>query len=332
MTQSYTLLQSFNTYLLDIDLIVENLWSEDEIQEMGYGKKNILPLPDEKIAQLDEVLVLLLTVNKNEDNAALCYLEPLTDHTKIYRYLQRYDDSLQTQHAIYLIGKYGACTTAIRKIKPGSEFSGAITVPSLAFRCFKNLKVIIGVGVACGVEQHVKMLDVLVADKVSNYDQAKLQEGGYLNRGFIIPASDLLIDLFAQTVKWPDEYIKERLDKYNIPKPKIKQGLILSGPYLINNRKKKKEIIQNFAPEAIGIEMEAAYLFKATVNIPIHMTIVKAVCDFGDGNKTDHFQPTAALLAANCVKIYLSDPNVPKMLCKNPGMYISIVKLIVCKI
>ena len=307
--------------ILLLILIVEHLWSEDELYEMSYGKKIIKPFPSEQLALLDEVILLLLTVNSNEDNAAVCYLEPLTGHTEIYRYMQRHDVNVNTHHAIYLIGKYGACTAAIRKIKPGSEFSGATTVPSLAFQCFHNLSMIIGVGVACGVEKRADILDVLVADKVSNYDQAKLQEGGYLSRGLIMPASDVLTDLFRQTIPWPDDNIKKRLDKHNIPKPKIKQGVILSGPYLINDKSKKKEIIDNFAPEAIGIEMEAAYLFKAAVNIQIQMTIVKAVCDFGDGNKNDHFQPTAALLAANCVKNYLSDPNVPNMLCKNPGKY-----------
>ena len=304
--------------------LVDHLWSEDELHDMGYGSKTISPLTDEKLQLLDQIILLLLTVNKNEDNAAFCYLEPLPGHTDIYKYMQRIDDGIQTQHAIYFIGKYGACPAAVRQIKPGAEIGGAITAPNLAFRCFKKLNAIIGMGVACGVEKKVKICDVLVADKVNNYDQARLQEGGTLNRGYAVPTSGLLSSIFRQRdIKWPDDDVKNRVDKGGVPKPKIKQGVILSGPYLIDNKNIKKDLIQNFAAEAIGIEMEAAYLFKATRGVPVHITIVKAVCDFGDGKKNKHFQPTAALLAANCVKKYFDDPQVVKMLYRTPGMYVA---------
>ena len=284
---------------------------------MGYRRKTISVLPNDQLVK--EVVLLVLTVNKHEVNAVLCYLEPLTGHTDIYEYMQRVDDGPQSQHAIYLIGKYGTIPTAVRQIKPGGEINGAINAPYLAFRCFKNLNAIIGVGVACGVEKRTKIFDVLVADKICNYDQARFQAGGILNRGFAIPVSQLLSAIFGQIINWPDDEIKERLDRCNVPQPKIKQGVILSGSYLINDSNTKNELIQNFAPEAIGIEMEAAYLFRAAANLPIqHLTIVKAVGDFGDGHKTKHFQPTAALLAANCLKKYFDNQQVLYMLQREP--------------
>ena len=282
---------------------------------MGYGKKTISSLPDTQLNVLDQVILLLLTVNDNEDNAALCYLEPLTGYDKIFKHWQKEVAGEQSQHAVYLIGKYGACPAAVRQIKPGAEIGGVTTAPNLAFRCFKNLNAIIGMGVACGIEKKVNFCDVLVADKVNNYDQARLEEGGPLNRGCALSTSDLLSSMFRQKSMWPDGEIKERLDKCKLY-PKIKQGIILSGPYLIDDKKIKKELIQNFASEAIGIEMEAAYLFKAAQQVRTHMTIVKAVCDFGDGKKNKVFQPTAALLAANCVKRYLDDEGAVKMLRK----------------
>ena len=300
--------------------LVNRLWSKDELLNMTYRKKKGTPLPNERL--LDQVLLLLLTVNKNENNAALCYLEPLTGHTEIYKYMDRVDTGIQTQHAIYLIGKYGACPAAVRKITPGSGIGGATTAPNLAFSCFKNLNAIIGMGVACGVEEKVEICDVLVANKVNNYDEARLQEGGILNRGLALPTSDLLLQIFGQSVNWPGDDIKKRLEECGLSKPTIKQGIILSGPYLIDNKVIKKKLIQNFASQAIGIEMEAAYLFKAAQGVAIHMTIVKAVCDFGDGKKDKLFQPTAALLAANCVKTYFNDQQVVKMLYRNPGTYI----------
>ena len=295
------------------NILVDELWKEDDLLAMGYGKKVISNLPEAQINILDDVLLLLLTVNKNEDNAALCYLEPLPGHTDIYRYWQKDVAGEQRQFATYLIGSYGKCPAAVRKIKPGAEIGGATTAPTLAFKCFKKLSAIIGMGVACGVEKKTNFFDVLIAEKVNNYDQARLEKGGPLSRGFALPTSDLLYQIFGQQIMWPAGEIKERLDKCNV-KPRIKQGIILSGPYLIDDKKTKKELIQNFASEAIGIEMEAAYLFRAAQQVRTHMTIVKAVCDFGDGEKHKLFQPTAALLAANCVKTYFDNDATVKML------------------
>ena len=299
--------------------LVDKLWNEDELHEMGYGKKTISSLPEaQKSSILDRVLLLLLTVNENEDRAALCYLEPLPGHKDIYKYWQREYAGDNPRFAFYLIGKYGECTTAVRQINPGAAAGGANTAPDMGFRCFKNLNAIIGIGVACGVEKKTKICDVLVAEHVNNYDQARLQQEGALNRGSAIPVSQLLCDIFKQKLNWPDDSIRERLDACNVPLPKIRRGIILSGPYLIDDKSIKKELIQKFASEAIGIEMEAGYLFRGAGQGPAHITIVKAVCDFGDGKKNKIFQPTAALMAANCLRRYL-DPEAVKMLRKKSG-------------
>ena len=297
---------------------MDSLWSTDELNDMGYAKKTISTLPYDQL--LDQVLLLLLTANENEDKAALCYLEPLPGHTKIYEHMQQTNFGPKTLHAIYHIGKYGACPAAVRRISQGNKPGGANIAPYLAFSCFKNLNAIIGLGVACGVEEKVNICDVLVADKVNNYDQARFGEEGIVNRGLALPTSELLSSIFGQSIKWPSDDIINRLEDSGLSKPRIKAGTILSGPYLIDNSEVKKALIQNFAAEAIGLEMEAGYLSKAVQGTPVHMTIVKAVCDFGDGKKNKHFQPTAALLAADCVKHYLDDQKVVRMLQRGPGM------------
>ena len=50
------------------------------------------------------------------------------------------------------------------------------------------------------------------------------------------------------------------------------------------------------------------------------MTIVKAVCDFGDGEKDKHFQPTTTLSAADWVKHHLDDQEILRLLHSYPGM------------
>jgi len=142
-----------------IPILDEQLWKTKDVEKMI--KETIGSMPkDDKIKKelLAGVLVLLVTVNDNENLAALAYLKPPKGHQKLYKYTDIKDyGHHQNETAVYFIGTYGACPTAIRKIKPGANLQGgASTVPRMAYNCFRNLHAIIGVGVACGVEKKKK--------------------------------------------------------------------------------------------------------------------------------------------------------------------------------
>ena len=299
--------------------LVENLWSHDDLEKIFRNTKEEVSLPkniEDKLLQ--KVVILLMAVNKSENYAARIYLKPLTGHENVYKYSQRKDYGEQGREiAIYYIGNYGACPAAVRDILPGSEVQGgASSVPAMAYDCFPNLGAIIGVGVACGVEDKVNMCDILVSTKVINYDKGRAEPGGFLSRAESISASPYLRKLFSELSRWPNDYFEKRLLTNNLIS-KVKHGVILSGPYVIDDPVMKQRFIKDFAPEAIGIEMEGAYLFAATQRRPTDVIIVKAVCDFGDGKKSKIYQPTAALLAADFICKQLSDPEVPAMLIRN---------------
>ena len=271
---------------------------------------------------LDSVIVLLVAVNDNEYLATRSYLKPLEvddGHKGIYKYSQHEKfGAKKDTFATYYIGKFGACVAAIRRIEAGAKAQGgAKEVPNMAFLAFSNIGAIIAVDVACGVENEDKMCDVLVSTQVANYDQSKAQAGRFIQRGSRINASSFLLNLFKDNVGWPNDSInpiKSRLVECNMPVPKVVPGVILSGPYLINDPKLKKQLIKDIAEEAKGIEMEGAYLFEELEQTKTHVIIVKAVCDFGDGKKHKVYQPTAALIAADLVYQKLKDPAVPKMI------------------
>ena len=267
----------------------------------------------------EKVVALLLVVNESERLATHSYLKALDGHNNIFKYTQKINHAGQkTEIATYHIGNYGVCPVAVRAISPGSAIDGgASTVPRMAYRCFPNLDAIIGLGVACGVEEKVRMCDVLVSSKIVPYDKARVQESGYKPRGETFYPSTYLKNLFTRNVEWPNNSIKDRLTNSNMRIPKVKPGAILSGPFLIDDPKAKKQLIKDFANEAIGIEMEGGYLFEATKQATTHVIIVKAVCDYGDGYKSKEYQPTAALLAADLVKESFSDPQVAKALKKS---------------
>ena len=81
--------------------------------------------------------------------------------------------------------------------------------------------------------------------------------------------------------------------------------------------------MKEFAYNAVGIEMEGAGLIHCSPDSKYKIMIVKAVCDFGDGKKNKKYQPTAAMLAVECLKHYFSSPQLPKKFeefCGNKGM------------
>ena len=292
----------------------ESLWTEKELQDKFEENEEEICLPkDIKEEVLESINVLLVVVNKKESLATRCYLKPLDGHTHVYQYSQCAKHENRTEYAVYQIGKYGACPTAIRTVPCFSDVNGGGSiVPMMAYSCFPNLGAIIGVGVACGVKRKVQMCDVLVSQNIINYDKEK-------GPGAEISASSFLTELFQQTVRWPDITIKNRLKENGMKRPAIVPGKILSGPYLISDAKNKKELVKKFASEVIGIEMEGAYLFAAVQDTNAHTIIVKAVCDFGDGSAQEKFHPTAALLAADCVSKILDNPQLPELLDRKTG-------------
>ena len=307
--------------LMAISYSVDKLWSQEELEKLFHNTKDQVTLPiNIQDEVLEKIVVLLVTVNNNETLATRSYLKPLDGHENIYKFSKRDDFNQLHEVATYYIGKYGACPAAIRVIPPGSQvLGGASSVPRMALGCFPHLGAIIGVGVACGVEKKVKMCDVVVSSKVVNYDQGRIQHGEFTSRGQAINASEYLHMLLTERVKWPNDSFRKRLQESKMHIPKVKSGVVLSGPYLIDDAVMKQLLIKDFAQEAIGVEMEGAYLFAASRPASTDVILVKAVCDYGDGRKDKSYQPTAALMAADWVHTQLSDPQVPDMVMANKG-------------
>ena len=267
-----------------------------------------VPLPKDIEAKvLQSVMVLLVAVNINETSAAHSYLQPLDGHENIYQYFKTlYQEGQQSTVVIYYIGKYGACTAAIRNVPAGVEVYNN-TVLMMTDQCFPNISAIISVGVACGIKKKVKLCDVLVSTKVINHDKASDGSGGY--REVTTTVSPQIIKLFTQCKQWPNDAIRKRLNKNRI-KPTVKSGTIVNGPYYVDDPVMKTAL---GIKEVIGIDMERTGLFADIQQSIINSIIIKAVCEFGDGKNNEMYQPTAALIAADLVHKCLSDPQVYEM-------------------
>ena len=278
--------------------------------------KEDVPLPKDIEAKvLQNIMVLLVAVNINETLAAHSYLQPLDGHEYLYQfYKPLYQDGQQSKVVVYYIGKYGACTAAIRNVPAGFEvYNSASTVLTMADQCFLNLSAIISVGVACGIKKKVKMCDVLVSSKFVNFDKTRDASEGYFQGRETVTVSPQLIKLFTQFEQWPSDAIRKRLNDNKISPPKVKTGIILSGPYHAEDAVISTALVKKQVREAIGIEVEGSHVHVEKEQSIATITI-KGVCDFGDGKDTEMYQPTAALIAADLVHKCLSNPQAYEML------------------
>jgi nucleoside phosphorylase len=99
--------------------------------------------------------------------------------------------------------------------------------------------------------------------------------------------------LFEQAYEW----------EFNRPDGsacKLIPGPILSGDKLVDNPEFKADLFRRF-PHAKGGEMEGVGFCAAANSLQKPWVLIKAICDWADGKKSDNYQPLAAAAAASLV-------------------------------
>ena len=287
---------------------MKSLISKEELEKMSEMPQNSCESINENESKLmmDATEVLLITANDNEYNAVLKFLDPRESKRTLLKCDHPIPVGFLKRKAHYVFGRFGMCKVAVHFLSnqgPAAAQSAIIT----AALCFKNLDAIFAVGVTCGVKHKTKLLDVIVAEKVSFYTDARLStEDGQLkieprSTHNLITSKDYRSKFTMTKLKWSKDIMKRLLHE-----PRMHFKNVLSGNYLIDNEDVQKTLLSTFARDAYGIEMESAGLFYEYGNHNVQLMVVKAVCDYGDGSKNKEYQPTAALLAAECVHHYLS--------------------------
>jgi nucleoside phosphorylase len=134
------------------------------------------------------------------------------------------------------------------------------------------------VGIAFGVdESKQKIGDVLIANRIQTYELQRVGSTGegqllLCDRNIIVPPSHALLA----------RLMSAELDATLT----ITHGVMLTGDKLIDNLDFRTSLL-SLAEEAIGGEMEAAGLWASAELRKRDWGIVKAICDWGDGNKSE---------------------------------------------
>ena len=280
---------------------------------MVPNQDNTFMKNNEKLAKksIEETNILIITANDIEYRAVLHFLKPRNQEpgSNIYWYCHKFKIGFIERNLQCVFGKFGDFNAAVHKM-PNQGPAAAQSTVIAASMCYEHLEAIFAVGVACGVEGKSDILDVIVAKEVTFYTDARLSttKAGGLEieprSSARLKKSSKFIQYFLQEPKWTTT--TSELKNHLIKQPRMHTKEILSGNYLIDNLKMKNKLIENFAPKAYGLEMECAGLFYDHDKHNVELMLVKAVCDLGDGKKNKDYQPTAALLAAECVYHYLS--------------------------
>jgi nucleoside phosphorylase len=150
---------------------------------------------------------------------------------------------------------------------------------------------IIMVGIAFGVNQHKQSIgEILISKQLWLYDLQRVGKHEIIPRGDKPSASPGLIGyLRSADMYWSGA--------------QVHFGLILTGEKLVDNIDYRDQL-KRFESEAIGGEMEGAGLYVACQDAHIDWVLVKAICDWADGNKSfekDTRQQDAADNAARFV-------------------------------
>jgi nucleoside phosphorylase len=236
----------------------------------------------------DRADVLLVTVTEVERQAVLNVFNKQLQRT----FVRRFDGN----KTYFYLGQVREAHTFLVQSQMGSGgVDGSMLTVSDSIRAL-NPSAIIMVGIAFGVDPEKQRIgQILVANKLRAYDLQRVGTG--LDGGAVIvlrgdrpSASSRLVDRFDS-------------GKADWKGAKVSFGLVLSGDKLIDQQDFRDQLRAG-EPEAIGGEMEGAGLYAVAQREKVDWILVKAICDYADGNKTqdkDKRQQTAARNAARFV-------------------------------
>lgn len=183
-------------------------------------------------------------------------------------------------------------------LKPG----GSQQTINKAFSNWPQIKAVIMVGICFGFEENKQQIgDIVVSESIKNYETRRIGKDNETPRGDTYHADKCLLNAFRNlTYSWENIGIDNQ-------KNKILLGSYVSGELLVDN-KTVRDILQKETPEAKAGEMEGNGLVAACETARKPWILVKAICDFADGNKGNdkaRRQRIAAASSAHCCEAAL---------------------------
>ena len=226
------------------------------------------------------IKVLLMTATEIELRGIMGYLKPKDGKDNIV-------ETFVEKQRIY-IGKYGKCPVVVGMSAQGKAQQGPLSacMTTAIILMAIEIRYVIAVGICYGMdESETSSGDVIVANPI--YDctclRVENKKDGYTPQlpEEIPSVGSTLLQVFGD----PDKYTHTQGGK----KVKVHCGPIISRPDLVDSSNYKKQL-KDLKPDALGGEMEGAAIMAAAMRVPsnhrIEVIVIKAICDWGDGDKS----------------------------------------------
>ncbi len=224
-------------------------------------------------------------------------------HTQFGRTIERRHIGDKTY---YDLGSIGGAAVAMVQSEMGSGGLGAALLTVQKGIDALDPVAVIMVGIAFGADPKKQRIgDVLVARQLMLYEPQRLGQTkeGTLEvraRGDRSPASLALLDKFRSGVlDWQPPAASVGLR--GTATPQVHFGLIVSGEKLVDNQGFRDQLLR-IEPDAIGGEMEGAGLYVVAHDRKVDWILVKAICDWADGNKGRNKTQRQQLAAQNAAE------------------------------
>lgn len=252
---------------------------------------------DDKKAFAEQVQLILHTCNEKEYMAVLEKLErPTASDGKPLD-----DYPLYFPNIVTVIGMFAGYRVAL--MKTGQADQCIVPLVNALHSDFPNTQAIIGVGIAYAKSTDLKFADVMVSDQIENCVQVRWENNKITNRGARCPVDLNLREAFCipATTSWESNVFPctDNGDSDSQRKPCLHVGCIVSAPWLVRDLELKKKLFEH-TPSAKGGEMEGwALLIVKGIYPDVGVIIIKGVADYGDKDKEDDWQLTAAKAAVH---------------------------------
>ncbi len=219
--------------------------------------------------------------------------------------LDLFEKELNVKYSRYFLGGLacfdlgqikGAKVSLIQSEMGSSGLGGSSLTISEGISALTPTAVIM-VGIAFGVNERKQRIgDILVAQQLLLYDLQRI--GTDANSSVSITLRD---DKPHASPRLLAMFKSGALDWQGAP---VTFGVVLSGDKLVDNVDYRQQLL-HFAGEAIGGEMEGAGLYVAAQRAKVDWILVKAICDWADGNKSRNKRKRQELAAGNAASFII---------------------------
>lgn len=228
--------------------------------------------------------LLLLTVNRFETKAVLEVFEQVTGRPAE---VVSIDDRLYRN-----LGSVNGTSVFHALSEMGSASAGAALQTVIKGIRALNPVAVVALGIAFGVNDGEQAIgDILISRQLRLYDPQRVASE-VIMRGDRPHASTWLINYF------------EGIAQSTWQGAAVRVGTILTGEKLLDNLDYRTGLLQ-FDPEAIGGEMEGAGLYVASQDSKVDWIVIKAICDWADGNKATDEAARQRLAAQNAAEFLM---------------------------